>query len=246
MVNKAALGVIAVIVVAVLGGGFLLGTVMDDSDTPPANESDGTNDDGPATTATATNATGNRTATSTSTEADDGTRTPTLARRFNSSALADNVTREVNDIRGAANVDAVTTEGRTANTLHRMADDHSRDMADAGRVAQDVGGDNVSERYRANEVFETCKYSDDINVFWPGGNKRFVVAGQGTIGDFTYDNGTQIYVENESHAARLIVEEFRRNQDDVEAMENRYFHRVGVDAEITRSNEVFVSMFFCN
>lgn len=247
MVNKAALGVIGVIVVATLGVGLLVGTVMDDGPTDDGPTDDNDDDNGaaePTATATANQTNGTVTPNATATAA--GTRTAMLPRRFESAAIAENVTRLINEERAAQGVGALEFDGETADTLEEMATDHSLDMANTGVVGHNVTGSNVSQRYRSYELFETCKYTDGPNVYRPDNIDLFETIGTGQVGQF-YDTGEgDVFVENETQAAQVIVDGWLADSEQRERLLNDNFERVGVGIEVTRNNTAYATVNLCS
>lgn len=242
MVNKAALAVVAVVVIGVVGVGMLVGTVLDGGDAPASNDDDG-GAEGPTDDETATDSSAN--ATTTPSGSEDDVRTPILPRRFESAAVAENVTRLINEERENGSVEPLSTEDEIADRLNEMAASHSRDMADVGYEGHNVSGSDISQRYRENDLFDTCKYSDGSNVYNPDNTDRFEVVGSGSIGEYRYVDGNETFVENESQAASVVVEEWLADEDAREYLTVDGFGRVGVGVEITQNNGVYVTVNLC-
>lgn len=243
MVNKAALAVVGVVVIGVVGVGMLVGTVLDGGDGPASNDNDDGGAEGPAGNGTATQTAAN--VTTTPVGEDDDARTPILPRRFDSGLIAENVTRLINEERANRSLDSLDTTGETANSLTTMAEGHSQDMADAGYVLHNVSGTDTSQRYRENDLFETCKYSDQSNVYNPDNTDRFEVIDVGAIGQYHQVDGNETFIENESHAATVIVDEWMDDDDAREDLMVAAFNRMGVGVEITRNNAVYVTVNLC-
>lgn len=241
MVNKAALGVVGVIVVATLGGSLVLGTLLDPGDERgPGGPTDGETPT-PTESESATES-----STGTLTEG-EGDHTPILPRRFSSEAIEDNVTRLINEARANESRSTLETEGSTSADLRTMARDHSVDMADAGYDAHVVAGTNVSQRYRNHGLYERCQYSDSVNVISPGYQDYFEVVGSGTIGEYDRNSsGNSTFVDDESRAATIVVAEMLADSEVRERLTNQYFERTGVGVEITRENEFFVAVNLCS
>lgn len=251
MVNKAALGVIGVIVIVTVGGGLVLGTMLDGGgDDNEGGAEEPTADE----TATPTpNDAGGSVDESTAGPADDR-RTPMVPRRFESGAIEENVTRLINEERDNETVQTAegenvtlepfTTEGSTVERLHTIAYEHSTGMADAGRTGHAVADTNVSQRYQRTDLVQTCKYSDGISVYPP--DDRFEVVNAGTIGNYDWGGEEEPYVENESMAARLIVEDIFDDWGNERRLHNPHFERMGVGAEITEENVVYVTANLCS
>jgi len=245
MVNKAALGVIGVIVVTTLGGGLVLGTLMDDN--PGGDDesgAEGPGDDGTGTPSTA--APTAEPATGTAADDDGRTQTPIHPGAFGSAAVAENVTETINQARSEENLSPLAFDGEVARGLHELAESHSNDMADVGYVSRTVAGTNVTERYRDNGVFETCKYSDGVNVYDPANTDDYAVLADGTIGDHYRSGDNETFVANESQAARLIVTDVLEDDELRGRLLNEHFERAGVGVAITRTNRVYVTVALCS
>jgi hypothetical protein len=245
MVTKAALGAVGVVVIAVLGGGFLLGTLMDDSSAGPG-EGTATPTETAAPTPTAAGTATAVAPTATPTAGDQGTQTPTLARRFKVAAVEDNVTQLVNRERGNESLEPLGTDGVIADRLGAMAGEHSVAMADAGRVSPTIDGVTQSERYQEYDVYENCKYSDGVNVYTPERPEKFVALASNAVGDYEDVEGERVYVSDERTAARMLVEKMLADPDMRAALVNEHVSRAGVGAEITRNNEVYVTVALCS
>lgn len=243
MVNKAALAVVAVVVIGVVGVGMLVGTLLDAGDGPAGTDNDDGGGEGPAGNGTATQTAAN----ATTPDESDQERTPILPRRFESAAIAENVTRLINEERENQSLDSLQTTGETATRLTEMAEGHSLDMADAGYDGHNVSGTDTGQRYRDNNLFERCKYSDPANVYDPEGHPdRFEVVAIGEIGQYHRVDGNETFIENESHAASVVVDDWLEDDEDArDAVLVEAFTRVGVGVEITRNNAVFVTVNLC-
>lgn len=253
MVNKAALGVIGVIVIVTVGGGLVLGTMLDGG----GDDNEG-GAEGPTADETATptpNDAGGSVNESTPEPVDDR-RTPMLPRRFSAEAIEENVTRYLNRARTNETapraedenetLEPIRTDGPTATTLKEMARVHSRSMADAGQTGHAVGATNTSERYLEYDVAESCKYTvNGTQVYHPADHDKFEVLDAGTIGNFDLGGDEEPYVENESFAAKLIVEDMLDDWSKQRRLFSEHIEFMGVGAEIAGENTVYTTVNLC-
>lgn len=255
MVNTSALAVIAIILVAILGGGYVLGAMMDSSPEDPGSDTDTPVEDTPADetptaaepspTATPTAADGG-TPTATATPTETGTRTPMLPRRFNTTEIGNEIVELINERRAEDGLDPLSTDGRTETDLSRVASEHSVAIADAGTVARNVSGVDVGDRYRRAELFDTCKYTDGETVWHPENNEDYVALDREPIGVFVDRDGERVFVDSERQAAEMLVEDMLNNNDVDRGLVNQRLSKTGVGVEITRANEVYAAVYLCN
>ncbi|MFB6309066.1 MAG: CAP domain-containing protein [Haloarculaceae archaeon] len=262
MVNKAVLGILVVVVVASLGVGILIGMQLGGGAAPADGGSDGggcgSDGSGGATT-TPTNGTANATATPTNGTANatatptPATPTPTLTperttvppRRFDEREIAlavvDGINEEIREPRGLA---TLSGRSRTAGQLSVMADNHSISMADEGKVIHEINGNNSADRYRANDLYDTCKFESNTGEFIVSADDNQLEAIGRTVAGRTYDDGQ--FNANETAVAQAIVEEWRTSSTYRQPFLYENIEHVGVGVEITRAGDVYVTANVCS
>jgi len=256
MVNKAALSVLGVIVLASMGVGVLVGMQIGGED-GGANNVNGAADDG--TTAAETEATGTAPAQTTVPEegvgtipeaddddTDEGTQRTTVAvRRFEDRTVEREIKRLVNEWRVEQNLPELRTNGETVSEIEEMSRAHSVAMADAGDVSHTIDGQTSKDRYIAEGFYQQCRFKSNAEEFIVNANRsRLEMVGH-TVAGKPYTDGTQRrFNEDETEVAEAIVDDwFGSIYSDRLKYENA--KRIAVGVEITRDGTVYATANIC-
>jgi len=135
MVNKTAIGILGVVVVASLGVGVLIGMQLGGGTGSPVSTSPA---DGGRTATPASDQTddGGGDGTATPSESTNERQTTIPARQFDEEEIANHVAEFVNEERETQNRTRLATGDATATRVSRMASNHSVAMADHGSAIQ--------------------------------------------------------------------------------------------------------------
>ena len=175
------------------------------------------------------------------------TRTAKLPRRFSEREIELELRRLVNDWRETQGLDPYSNaNGSLVKEINAMSLNHSVAIAETGELADESKNLTVSERYKAFELYETCKFkeADRQNIVTPD-RYRFQVVDKTYAGRNFEEDGETVYLENETQIARNIFETWTSNfySSDVLSWENS--NRLGIGIEITQTNEVWVTGNIC-
>ena len=175
------------------------------------------------------------------------TRTAKLPRRFSEREIELELRRLINDWREGQGLDPYTNaNGSLVQEISAMSLNHSVAMAETGELDDESKNLTVSERYRAFELYETCKFKEAgrQNIVTPD-RYRFQVIDKTYAGRNFEEDGETVYLENETQIARNIFETWTSNfySSDVLSWENS--NRLGIGIEITQTNEVWVTGNIC-
>ena len=255
MVNKAALGVLGVIVLVSMGVGVLIGMQL--GGPTAAGPTDGNSSDGGGAETTAPGeSTETRTPFPESPPTADvpGGSEPTVTaagrttvsyRRFDERDVAQLVKAEINERRTGAGLRAFVTSGGTVSELDRMARSHSDAMANAGAVRNYLEGNSSADRYRAFNLFETCSFPNEQDTFIVDatGNRLEVIGS--TVAGRAYDRDAPKFNENESQVASQLVTEWWEDPTKRERLSWVNAERIGVGVEITQDGSVYATANLC-
>jgi len=271
MVDRKVIVIVVVAVGVVLVGGIAGAMLLGSGDSDGGgNAGDGSDDSGGGSAATPTsaptpngNGTPAETAFPTLTPTDDSTptgtpmvtptatpvptRTAKLPRRFSEREIELELRRLINDWREEQGLDPYTNaNGSLVTEINAMSLNHSVAIAETGELADESNNLTVSERYKAFELYETCKFkeADRQNIVTPD-RYRFQVVDKTYAGRNFEEDGETVYLENETQIARNIFETWTSNfySSDVLSWENS--NRLGIGIEITRTNEVWATGNIC-
>lgn len=255
MVNKAALGVLGVIVLVSMGVGVLIGMQLgnpasaDPTDgngsngnaTPLPGETTNTQTTFPSSPPTETNPDGGPNPTVTV----DG-RTTVSYRRFDELKIARRVKERINERRKAAGLKELLTSGNTVSDLDRMARSHSIAMADAGQVRHNIDGNSSADRYRAYDLFSSCTFpnEEDTYVIDATGNRLETIGS--TVAGRAYGTASNPkFNENEDEVAEDIVSKWWDNPIEGDRLRWVNAQRVGVGVEVTQDGSVYATANLC-
>ncbi len=239
MVNKAAVGLLGIVVVASLGVGVLIGMQL--GGTPPAEA--GPQD---GTSATSPNADDDGGGSATAEPATATERRTTIpARQFQEGTVADYIVQFVNEERQARNATKLSTGGSTADTVRRMAANHSVAMADNGTAGHEVNGVDTADRYRNFDLFDRCQFESPHGSYISRPDDSFESVGSTVAGKEYRDGGETAFNADERDVARAIVDEWLESSDDRNGILSEGPTRLGVGVEITSGGTVYAAANVC-
>lgn len=244
MVNKTAIGMLGVIIVASLGVGIVIGMQLGTGDAAPdtaspteAGESempagDETESDSPESTATPT-------------ENPSEQRTPIPARQFDEEEIAFHVAQFVNEERENRNESPLDTDDATAVRVSAMASNHSVAMADHGSAEHEVNGESTASRYKRNELYDRCKFKSSEGSYIRQPDEKFELIGT-TYAGVTYDDGgEERFNDDERSVARALVDAWNESSTYSERMLVEEPTRMGVGVEVTSDGTVYATVDVC-
>ena len=244
MVNKTAVGLLAVVVFASLGVGILVGMQLGggvDSPTTatsPSDRSTATSTvDGPGQDETG--------ATATATENPTERHTSIPARQFDETKVASAVAAYVNEERQKRNLTTFITGDATAKDVSKMASDHSVAMADYGSAAHEVDGVSTRERYKDDGLFDRCKFKSPEGSYISQPDEEFELIATTYAGTSYEDDGSKRFNGDEQAVARAIVDDWLQNSTYTERLLIRGPTRMGVGVEVTSTGKVFATVDVC-
>lgn len=245
MVNKTAVGLLGVVVLASLGVGILIGMQLGGGgDAPTATVP--TTDSSTATATptghqTAANPSG--TATPSTTPTDRQTTIP--ARQFDEGEIAARLATLVNEERQERNRSSLGTGGKTASRVAAMAVNHSVAMADNGAVAHTVDGVSTRNRYENNDLFERCKFKSPEGSYISQPDEDFELIGSTKAGTRYQDDGEERFNGDEQSVARALVDGWLEDEENTERLLVRGPTRMGVGVEVTAGGTVYATVAVC-
>lgn len=262
MVNKTVLGISIVVLVAALGVGVVVGMQLGGpAATPqdgPAEQTDTGGDDRDAgeestSTATPTNESA-VTETGTETATPDSTATPQQTERepyvpaqyYDEAEIQQFVVEFVNERRQNRQLDAMSATGTTANQLSSMARGHSVAMAEEGRTLHEIDGVDSADRYRRNNLYESCKFqaAGKSYIRYPeGGN--FEAIGKTVAGHVYTDDGQERFNGGEREVAQAIVENWFESRTYRDRLTYQNAERMGVGINVTEQGDVYATANIC-
>jgi uncharacterized protein YkwD len=152
----------------------------------------------------------------------------------------------INDRRASAGLDPLRVEGQGADRLTEMARGHSVQMADQGEAIHRVDGVTSVERYRDYELYDRCGWSSpDGNTLRIADDNALEAVGQTIAGEPYRNNGTRQFNGDESAVARAVVESWWNTSTYRPRLSYPNADEIGVGVEITRRNDVFVTVNVC-
>lgn len=243
MVNKTAVGLLGVIIVASLGVGILIGMQLGGGDAPVAASP---STDGPTETQTGDQDDGMRSdATATPTENPAEPRTTVPARQFDEGEIASHVAQFVNDERRERGRQQLSASDSTATSVAEMASDHSVAMADEGTVSHEINGVGTAGRYKNYELFERCKFKSPEGSYIQQPDEKFEMVGMTYAGTHYENGGEEQFNGDERSVARAIVDDWIQSSEYTERFLMKGPTRMGVGIEVTDGGKVFATVDLC-
>jgi uncharacterized protein YkwD len=255
MVNKVALGILAVIVLTAMTVGGLVGLQLgggslgdggglgdgDPSTTPTATPTNGAGGSTSAATATAT-PTPEPTATATPTPEPTATPVPTVApSEFNETRVELFVTAILNDEREERGIQTLDSHG----PLDEMARFHSENMAGQGYVSHAAAGFTTAERYDRYELDNRCKVTDDSNTGIRDDEELETVAK--TVAGQVYKDGEGNHRINrdEQDVAVAVLQKWFDRTDDRRKLLLQNADEIGVGVVVDDDGDTWVTVDLC-
>lgn len=244
MVNKVALGILAVIVLTAMAVGGLVGLQLSDDGSPgeatptPASTPTSTPTPTPTAGTPGTDAGADGTA-----SAGEGTPRPTASPpTYDAALIEEEVRAAINTRRDDRGMRRLASD----DPLDRMALNHSRAMARLGYVTHDAEGFTTADRYEAFGLADRCRIPDNSD--------RGVQSGQGletvdkkNIGQnytFGTDNRT-VLIGNETQVARATVDTWFADRTQRQKLLLEDAREAGVGAVVTPEGDVYVTVDLC-
>ncbi|MFB6165426.1 MAG: CAP domain-containing protein [Haloarculaceae archaeon] len=239
MVNKAALSVLGVIVLVSMGVGALIGMQLGPT-------GGGGGDGGPAagTTQTPVPTDGGGSASATTEPLAQQDTVP--PRRFDTARIAADVKRLVNEHRSQQGLGQFQTDGTTVSRIDRMARKHSVAMADAGAVRFTINGTSSADRYRAADLYDTCRFTSNSGAGTiDATDNRLEVIGSTVAGRQYTENGEVRMNRDDEAVAKAIVSNWYQSPVFRDRLGYEHAKSLGVGIEITDDGTVYVTGNLC-
>jgi uncharacterized protein YkwD len=245
MVNKVALGILAVIILTAMTVGGLVGLQLSDD-----GAGEGTATPVPTTTATPTPATPDADGTG---DGSAGTPTPTAtptptptpavsAGDYNRTLIEEEVRAAINAEREERDMRPLGTE----TVLREMARNHSRAMAGQGYVTHDAAGFTTADRYEAFGLADRCRIPDNSNSGIREGQALETVDKRTLGANYTFRaDGPTVTLRNETVTARAAVDSWFRTEDARQKLLLREAGAAGVGVVLTERGGVYVTVDLC-
>lgn len=256
-------GVLALVVVAVLVGAALTqpnAPVGGDSSTPTAVEATALPTLAPTAggtdTGTRTDQGGEPTPTPTPypTLTPTATATPTATpaltdvppENFDEREIERLVGEYINERRVAMNRSRLTTGEEGVAPVVEMARAHSSDMADVGEAIHRIDGQSSADRYRANELYDRCRWSTpDGTTLVTADDNALEAVGHTVAGEPYRSDGQRQFNGDEEAVAKTVVDNWLATDTYRPRLLRPNAEAVGVGVEITRRGDVYVTANFC-
>ncbi|MFC6938549.1 CAP domain-containing protein [Salinirubellus sp. GCM10025818] len=239
MVNKVALGILAVIVLTAMTVGGLVGLQLNDDGTPSeaTPQPDSTPTPNPAAGTPGGDGGG-----------DDGTPTPTptptpavSASDFDETAIAEGVRTAINVQRADRDMESL----RSDEVVNEMARNHSLTMSREGNVTHDAGGLTTMERYRAFDLDTRCRVPDNSYTGIRDGEALETIDRKTLGTNYTSRDGRTRSIENETVAARAVVDSWFTSEEERRKLLLREATVAGVGTVVTEEGELYVTVDLC-
>lgn len=241
MVNKTAVGLLAVVIVASLGVGIMLGLQLGTS-----GGTDVTAGGGQSTDESTAVPAGNGDSTATTGNSPSATQRTTIpARQFNEEEIANYVVQFINQEREGRGLQTLSTDGTTADTVAAMASNHSIAMANLGKTAHKIDGVDTSGRYRNYDLYDRCKFKSPEGSYISQPDADFESVGLTRVGTQYQDDGETKFNGDERDVARAIVDGWMESSEYRERVLINGPTVLGVGVEVTDGGTAFVTADVC-
>lgn len=242
MVNKSAVGLLAVVIVASLGVGVMVGMQLGANGGGDVTAAGGQSADG-STATPAGNGDGTTATTASGPSAEQRTTIP--ARQFDEEEIANYVAQFFNQEREGRGFEQLSTDGTTADQVAAMASDHSTAMANLGETTHEIDGVGTSGRYRNNDLFDRCKFKSPEGSYIRQPDSGFESIGLTYAGTQYEDDGQTKFNADERAVARAIVGDWMQSSNDRNRVLINGPTVLGVGVEVTDGGRVFVTANVC-
>jgi uncharacterized protein YkwD len=257
MVNKALLGIAAVVLLVVFGLGLGVGILVGGSGgggaadaSPQTDDASGSSDSTGTTTPTASDSTGtatptasDSTGTATPGTADDEPKTVPLY-RFNKQNISEAVVENINAVREEEGLQPLASTGTTAENVRQMATSHSEAMADAGRVKHSINGVTSSDRYKRDGLYNTCRFQVESYVENADKNELEVI-GRTYAGQEYPDGDTKALNRNDTAVANALTEDWLSTSTSRDRLLQANADHIGVGITVTTTRNVYATVNIC-
>lgn len=236
MVNKVALGILAVIVLTAMTVGGLVGLQLSGEDAPGEATPTPVSTPNPTPAGTPETDGGDGAATTTRT----ATPAP-LAASFDEAAVEESVRAEINERREDRDMTALGSE----DVIREMARNHSRTMASEGNLTHDAGGLTTMDRYEAFGLDDRCRVPDNSYTGIRDG-EALETLDRKTVGEnYTFRDDRTMAVDNETVAARAVVDSWFTREQQRRKLLLKEATEAGVGVTITEEGELYVTVDLC-
>jgi uncharacterized protein YkwD len=244
MVNKVALGILAVIILTAMTVGGLVGLQLSGGDL----SADGTPT--PATTPTPSSPTPTPGADATgSGNGDDGAATPTSTPTretapvdYDTAVVEQRVRAEINTRRS----DHGMRELVGGESIDAMALNHSRSMARQGYITHDAGGFTTMDRYEAFDLASRCRIPDNSNTGIREGRALELIDKKVVGANYTFaSDGRTVTIGDEETAARAVVDTWFADTDTRRKLTLEEAGVAGIGVVVTERGGIYVTVDLC-
>lgn len=166
---------------------------------------------------------------------------PIPASAFNESNISTYVVEYLNENRTAQGLETLGTEGRTAETVQTMAQNHSESMAEAGQLAHTINNTTSEARYESYGITSRCSF---LVAETPSGNELEAIA-MTVAGQPYTESGERRFNGNESAVARDLTDEMLANDTYRERLQQENAGIIGLGVAVTDSGEVYATANTC-
>jgi hypothetical protein len=246
MVNKAAVGVIGVVVIVSLLVGVLVGMQLGGGETPAAttNGDENTGGESSAVQTTGVNTTGGNAT------IEAAAYTPIDADQFNREKIERKIAKGLSDEREKVGRPPFIYDDTTGRQLRAMARDHSDKMAKFNTVGYIVDNQSTADRYVATDLANRCSFGhEDIgwvyNAAEDRNNEIFDVFARTKAGQPYQYNGSTQFNKNETAVAEAVVRKIMDDPKMNESIRRKGPEHIGVGVRITPNGRVYASGNIC-
>jgi uncharacterized protein YkwD len=253
MVNKVALGILAVIVLTAMTVGGLVGLQLGGGSlgeggpgatpTPTVTPAGGGGSPSPTPTPTATpSPTPTPTATPSPTPTPTATPVPTVSpSEFNETRIEQFVTAILNEEREERDREPLDTHG----PLAEMARFHSENMADQGFVSHVAAGFTTAERYDRYDLENRCKVTDDTNTGVRNDEELETVAKTVAGQVYTDSEGDRRINRDEQDVAVTVLSKWFDENEQRRKLLLKNADEIGVGVVVDEDGDVWATVDLC-
>lgn len=244
MVNKVALGILAVIILTAMTVGGLVGLQLsgngalgDGTPTPTPTPAPQSPAEPPEATDSAGGGAGEGTPTPTATP------TPSVSPAdLNRALIEEEVRAEINDERAERDMEPLELD----EAVREMARNHSRTMGDLGYVSHSAGGLTTQERYKAFDLADRCRIPNNSNRGIETGQSLETLSTTSIGANYTFEETNRtIRVENETQIARAVVDGWLTTDNERPKLFLEQATVAGVGVVVTDAGDVYVTNDLC-
>jgi len=240
MANKAALGVLMVIVLVSMGIGILIGMQLGGPAASEPTESDDSGgptpvpDGGEETTVPTSPPESSPTTQSRATDQAE-TRTTVGIRRFDDENIESKMEQRINEKRRSRGLDQLDTSGLLATRVSWMARNHSEAMAEERRAIHKIDGQSTADRYRDADLYGACQFQKDGGGDTISPSEKFE----------NVETVNAKFYMNDPAIANDIVDNWFDNQSLQDRLTYENAIALGVGVEITNRGDVYATSNVC-